>query len=76
MKAIEKKAMEKLLVKLNEEVKRAEQETEEASDKVQETDYDKDTYSKYQQKYNYLNGTMMMRTIVITELRKLGIEVK
>ena len=76
MKAIEKKTMEKLLIKLNKEVKRAEQETEEASNKVHETDYDKDVYSKYQQKYNYLNGAMMMRTIVITELRKLGIEVK
>lgn len=76
MKAIEKKELLKLVDRLNAEVERAEQEVEIASNKVQETDYDKDAYSKYQQKYNYLNGTMMMKNIVLAKLRKLGIEVK
>lgn len=74
MKAIEKKTLENLLAKLNKEVECAEKETEKASKKVAETDYNKDAYSYYQQRYEYLNGTMMVRTIVIAELRKLGIQ--
>ena len=74
MKAIEKKKMQELILKLNAEVERAEKDTDILSDEVYKSNYDKEIYNKYQQSYHYLNGTMMMRTIVASELRKLGIE--
>lgn len=76
MKAIEKKELVKLVDQLNNEIERIEKEVDEASDKVIKSDYDKDVYSYYQQRYCYLNGAMMMKSIVLAKLRKLGIEVK
>lgn len=76
MKAIEKKELINLLFELEKEVDRAKNEVDNAIKNVQKKNWSKEAYNCYQQKYNYLSGAMMMRTIVRSELRKLGIEVK
>lgn len=76
MKATEKKVLENLLKKIDEELQRATKEVDIASDKVVESDYNKNIYNYYQQRYEYMNGIQMGKTIVISQLRKLGIEVK
>lgn len=75
MKTIEKKKLINLLFELEKEVDRAKNEVDNAIKNVQKKNWSKEAYNCYQQKYNYLSGTMMMRTIVRSELRKLGIEV-
>lgn len=75
MKTIEKKKLINLLFELEKEVDRAKNEVDNAIKNVQKKNWSKEAYNCYQQKYHYLSGTMMMRTIVRSELRKLGIEV-
>jgi hypothetical protein len=76
MKAIEKKVLENLLKQLDEELKESNIATDYAYENVIKNNYDKDSYMEYTRKYSYLNGIQYSKTIVIKELRKLGIEVK
>ena len=76
MKATEKKVLENLYQKIEQEVQEANNETDKAYEQVMKNNYDDETYKKYTRKYSYMNGLQMGKTIVIGELRKLGIEVK
>ena len=76
MKATEKKVLERLYKKIDKQLQEAQSEVDNAYDKVIKTDFSKNAYSYYQQRYEYMNGLQMGKTIITYELRKLGIEVK
>ena len=76
MKATEKKVLEKLYEKIDKELQEAQKDVNNAYDKVIETNFNKNAYNYYQQRYEYMNGIQMGKTIITYELRKLGIEVK
>ena len=72
MKAIEKTKLQKMLDEINKEVKRAEEDYDRALNKCQEENFSLKVYSYYQQRYEYLNGVYMGRTIIQKYVREMN----
>ena len=72
MKAIEKTKLQKMLDEINKEVKRAEEDCDRALKKCQEENFSLKAYSYYQQRYEYLNGVYMGRTIIQKYVREMN----
>lgn len=64
MKAVEKSKLQKMLYEINEEVKKTEKDCDNAINKIQEDNFNMKSYLYYQQKYEYLKGLYMGRTII------------
>lgn len=71
MKAIEKNKLQKMLDEINNEVERAEKDCDDAIKKCQEDNFSMKSYSYYQQRYEYLNGVYMGRTIIKKYVREM-----
>ena len=60
---------EKVLNKINEEIKKAEKIVEDAADNCAKHNYNNNSFQYYQQRFEYLKGLYMARTIIEREIR-------
>lgn len=72
MKAIEKNKLQKMLDEIDKEIKRAEEDCNKAIKVCQKENFSIKSYSYYQQRYEYLSGLYMGKTIMKKYVREMN----